>query len=115
MASKVQAIVDAAENLGILGEGEKLPSYESDDLSRAYTEVYAELQALRLTTWAETANIPDQYSWSVAMLMAEQRMVKYKVPTNRVIELVQGGATAMMKIRALQARSKMGQTEIEYF
>ena len=115
MATIAQIRVSAAENLGILGEGERLPSYETDDLKKAYTEVHAELQALRLTTWSDTAEIPDQYAWSVAMLVAEKRGVKYGIPTERYQQIKLESGQAIKRIRELQIRSKMGQTEIENF
>ena len=121
MATATQIRETAAENLGILGEGETLPSYETADLDQAYTEVFKELQTLNLTTWAESANVPDQYAASVAMLVADQRAVKYQVPDNRYIRIKTEGwgsdmnGAAINKIRRLQARAKMGQTEIENF
>ena len=121
MATATQIRETAAENLGILGEGETLPSYETADLDQAYTEVYKELQGLNLTTWAETANVPDQYARSVAMLVAEARAVKYQIPDNRYQRILlegsgpNGDGKAMSMIRKLQAVSKMGQTEIENF
>ena len=115
MATPAQIRETAAENLGILGEGETLPSYEINDLNQAATEVYAELQALNLTTWAEDANVPDQYAKSFAMLVAEARAVKYQIPDSRYQRIKLEGQEALSRIRELQARSKMGQTEIENF
>ena len=121
MATAAQIRETAAENLGIHGEGETLPSYETDDLNQAYTEVYAKLEALRLTTWSETSDVPDQYADSVAMLVAEQRAIKYQIPDNRYMRIKAAGwgldedGDAIKMIRKLQARSKMGQTEIENF
>lgn len=115
MATNAQIRTTAAENLGILGEGETLPSYESNDLDQAITEVYNELQSLNLTTWASTSNVPDQYARSFAMLVAEARAVKYQVPNDRYQRIKLERMEAMHLFRELQARSKLGQTEIEYF
>ena len=115
MATTAEIRDTAAENLGILGEGETLPSYETNDLDQAYTEVYAELQALDLATWSETAEVPDQYARHIAMLVAESRAVKYQIPDNRYQRIKFEKIEALAKIRELQARSKMGQTEIENF
>ena len=115
MATLAQVRESAAENLGIVGEGETLPSYESADMTQAYAEVYAELQADELITWSSTANVPDQYAWSIAMLMAERRAVKYQVPPNRYQRIKFEAAEAITKIRALMMREQMGQTEIENF
>ena len=115
MATAQQIRETAAENLGILGEGEVLPSYESDDLDQAYSEVYKELEGLELTAWAQTSDVPDQYARSIAMLVAEARAVKYQIPDNRYQRVKFESIEAMSMIRKLQARSKMGQTEIENF
>ena len=115
MATATQIRETAAENLGILGEGETLPSYESADLDQAYTEVYKELQGLNLTTWDESADVPDQYARSMAMLVAESRCVKYQIPDNRYQRIKIEAIEAMAMVRKLQARAKMGQTEIENF
>jgi len=115
MATATQIRETAAENLGILGEGETLPSYESDDLDQSYVEVYAELQALGLATWPVTSAVPDQYAKSVAMLVAEGRAVKYQIPDARYQRVKFEAVEALMSIRELQARSRMGQTEIENF
>ena len=121
MATAQQIRETAAENLAILGEGQVLTSYASDDLDQAYTEVYEQLQQLGLTTWSSTANVPDQYAGPVAMLVAEARAVKYRVPDAQYqrIKLEGSGSgddgLAMKMIRKLSIRSKMGQTEIENF
>ena len=115
MATAQQIRETAAENLGILGEGETLPSYETNDLDQAYTEVYAELQGQNLTTWSEGTNVPDQYARSIAMLVAESRATKYQIPDNRYARIKMEAVEAYRMIRHLQARDKMGQTEIENF
>ena len=115
MATIAQIVENAAENLGILGEGETLPSYETADLTSAYAEVFAELQADELTTWSSTAAIPDQYAWAIAMLVAEHRAVKYKVPIPRYQQIKAEAFEAITRIRALMMKGQMGQTEIENF
>lgn len=115
MATAQQIRETAAENLGILGEGETLPSYETADLNQAYTEVYAELQALDLAAWAYTSNVPDQYAKHVAMLVAESRAAKYQVPEERYQRIRLEADKAIRMIRRLQARAKMGQTIIENY
>jgi len=115
MATAAQIIETAAENLGIHGEGETLPSYETADLTQAITEVYNELQKDNLTTWASTADIPDEYARSFAMLVAAARAVKYQIPDARFNRIKLGEMEAMHLFRRFQARSKLGQTAIENF
>ena len=113
MATSTQIRETAAENLGILGEGEVLASYEVGDLDQAITEVYNELRQMNLTTWASTDAVPDEYARSFAMLVAESRAVKYQIPDNRYQRIKLEASSAIMRIRALQAKDKLGQTEIE--
>ena len=122
MSKTIAQIVEmAAENLGIYAEGETLASYKSDDLTKSYNEVYAELQGLRLIAWSETASIPDQYAKSIAMLVAHNRATRYQIPTDSYQRIVLEGwggsldGQAMKMIRKLQHRAKMGVTEIENF
>ena len=115
MATAQQIRETAAENLGILGEGETLPSYETDDLDQAYIEVYKELEGLELTAWVQTGTIPDQYARSVAMLVAEARAVKYQVPDARYQRIKIEAIEAMSMIRKQQVRNKMSVTRIENF
>lgn len=115
MATKQQIRETAAENLGILGEGETLPSYESDDIDQAYIEVFNELQALNLTAWPITGDIPDQYARSIAILVAEARVIKYQKSDQIYNRIRAEKEVALARIRELQAKPKLGQTEIENF
>ena len=113
MATTAQIIQTAAENLGILGEGEVLPSYENGDLTQAVAEVHSELRLLGLTTWASTSDVPDEYARSFADLVAESRAVKYKIPDEQFKRIMFKGDTALMRIRKLQSKQKVGVTQIE--
>jgi hypothetical protein len=115
MATIAQIVETAAENLGIVGEGEVLPSYETADLTQAYAEVYAVLQALNLAAWSSTADIPNQYAKSVAMLVAESRGVKYQIPDARYQRIKLEAMEGIHSIRELQAPARMGVTEIENY
>lgn len=115
MATQAQIRTTAAENLGILGEGETLPSYETGDLNQAITETYNELRRMNLVTWASTDNVPDEFARSFAMMVAESRAVKYQVPTERYQRIKGEAMEATMRFRALQAKQKIIQTPIEYF
>jgi hypothetical protein len=115
MATAKQIRETAAENLGILAQGETLQSAEVADLDQAYIEVYNELQGLNLTTWAVADDVPDKYSRSIAMLVAESRAVKYQVAEAKYQRIKLESQQAIALIRELQAPAKMGTTEIENF
>jgi hypothetical protein len=112
---------DAATILGILGEGETLPSYESNDMTNGYNEVYFQLQLLGLTTWSFTDAIPTAYAGPVAALVADQRAINYQLPQEKYARVkVEGwGANmdglAIKRLRALQASAKIETTRIENF
>ena len=115
MATAQQIRETAAENLGILGEGETLPSYETADLDQAYIEVYSELEAFDLAAWDFADDVPDRYSSSVSALVAATRATKYQVPTDRFERLMFEEQKAIRMIRKLQAKSKMCPTQIVNF
>ena len=115
MATSAQIRVTAAENLGILAEGETLPSFETADIDQAITEVYNELRRMNIVTWASTDSVPDEFARSFAMMVAEARAVKYQVPTERYQRIKGEAMEGMMRLRRLQAKQKIVQTPIEYF
>ena len=112
---------DAATILGILGEGEVLPSYESNDILNGYYEVYAQLQQMNLSTWALTDDIPTQYAGPVAALTADQRAMNYQLPPEKYNRIKTEGwganmdGLAVKRLRALQTSSKQDVTRIENF
>jgi hypothetical protein len=121
MATIARIVSDAATILGILGEGETLPSYETNDMNNAYGEVHAQLQIMGLTTWASTDDIPEQYSGPIAMLTADNRAVNYQLPTEKYVRIKQEGwganmdGLAVQRLRALQTSAKMDVTRIENY
>ena len=115
MATTQQIRDTAAEMLGIVGEGETLPSYETADLDQAYLEVFAELQGLDLAAWSLVDDIPNRFAKPVSMLVAESRAVKYQVPQERYQRIKFESQEAMHRIRELQAPVKVAITRMEYF
>lgn len=121
MATIARITEDAATILGILGEGETLPSYESKDMTNAYDEVLAMLQQLGLATWGVGGAIPTQYAGPVASLVADQRASTYQLPPEKYSRIKGEGwganmdGLAVKRMRALQTSSKMDITRIENF
>ena len=121
MATQQQIRDTAAENLGIVGEGETLPSYETADLDTAYLEVYAILQRDDLAAWSLVDDVPNEFSGAVSMLVAGQRVTKYQVPPERYARIVSEGwgqnndGQAIKTIRRLQAPTKVSVTRMEDF
>jgi hypothetical protein len=115
MATTSQIRETAAEILGILGEGETLPSYEVGDLNQAITEVYSELRQMNLVTWGSADNVPDEYSRSFAMLVAQSRATKYQIPEERFKRIMFEADEAIGRLRRLQAKRKLGVTQIENY
>ncbi len=115
MATPAQIIEKAATKLALLGEGQTLGAANTEILSAASTEVYAVLQQLGLATWDESSNVPDQYTNAFATLIAESRLLDFPQPQERYQTIKLEAQESMSLIRELQARPKMGQTEIENF
>ena len=116
MATAKEIRETAGETLGIHDpRGETLSSIHVADLDQAYTEVYAELQGLGLTTWASGDAIPDKYSKSISMLVAEARAAKYHISDAKYQRIKLESQQAMALIRELQAPAKMGTIEIQNF
>ena len=121
MATIARIKEDAATILGILGEGETLPSYESNDMENAYDEVYAMLQQLGLSTWGIGGVIPTQYAGPVASLVADQRASNYQLPPEKYARIKGEGwgadmdGLAVKRLRALQTSTKMEVTRIENY
>lgn len=111
----------AAENLGKLGEGQILESRVSGDLDDAISEVYNTLRRLNLVSWGSTDDVPVEFSAPFAMLVADQRKTKYKIPDNHYVRITAEGwgadfnGKAIKMIKRLQSRQKVVQTRIENF
>lgn len=108
-----------AKKLGLFGTAQTLRSTIDDDLTDAYTEVYAELESLDLATWASTDAVPDQFVSAIVTWMAYTRVDEYAVPDNKYQRIVSDAGpqavNAEAKIRRLQGQALQGETEIEYF
>lgn len=109
----------ALRSLGVIGWGETPDTTISDDMDQAYTEVYARLEQANLTTWAESASVPDEVVEPVVLMCALARMVDHRVNANRKQELVSlGGAEgekAMARIRAQIRTPYQSDSEVEYY
>jgi len=78
----------AATRLGILGEGEILPSYETADMDQSYVEVHAKLSSLNIVVWDFDEDIPDEYVDDVVNLTAFGRINDYGIPNDRYSRLM---------------------------
>jgi len=92
----------AATRLGILGEGETLPSYESNDLDQAYVEVHAQLSALNIVVWDFDASVPDEYVGPVTDLVAFARINDYGIPNDRYTRITNNAGAALGNIKELK-------------
>ena len=113
MATLEEIRVKAAKKLGLLGVGQTLRSTIDDDLTNAYTEVYAEIETLGLATWAVTDDIPDQFVFAVTSWVAGSRLDEYNVPLEKYQRVANDFAKAEPTIRRLQAQPLQGTTEHE--
>ena len=105
----------AATRLGILGEGETLPSYESDDLTQAYAEVHAQLSAVNLAVWEINDVVPDEYVGAVVDLIAHARINDYGIPNDRYQRISLAAKIAPGNLRELQASNTYVTPTPNYF
>jgi len=105
----------AATRLGILGEGETLPSYETADLDQAYAEVYAQLYALNIAVWDEDDDIPDEYAGAVTDLVANARVNDYGIPNDRYSRITNAAGVALGNLKELISSNTYVTPTPDYF
>ena len=103
MATAVQIRELAATRLGILGEGETLPSFEANDLDEAYKEVHAQLLFKQIVTWDFDEPVPDEYTGHIVDLVAFARVNDYAVPNDRYTRILSSERRALLEIKELNA------------
>ncbi len=92
----------AATRLGILGEGETLPSYETADIDQSYVEVHAKLSALNIVVWDFDEDVPDEYVDDVVNLVSFGRINDYGIPNDRYQRIAASAGLALGNIKELK-------------
>ena len=115
MATAVQIRDKTASRLGIVGEGETIPSYEADDLDKAYKEIFAQLQAKNLNVWDFDEEVPDEYVYHVVAMTAYVRLDEYAVPNARYKRIARDNAFAIPEIRELRTANIYTTPQPDYF
>lgn len=83
MSTATQIREKALRKLGVKATGQITQSEIQDDLDNAYTEVWAGLNALGLTTWDSDEDIPDEFVDPVVAMVAFARANEYSIPNDR--------------------------------
>ena len=123
MATAQEIREKAAKKLGVLGTGQTLQSETAADIDAAYTEVYAQLDTLNLTTWDSDEEVPDELVKPVVDLVAYARVDEYSVPDNRYTRIrrdalgdkLTGDPSARQVIKELQASNVYSTPTPDYF
>lgn len=123
MATAAEIRNKALKKLGILATGQTAQAEVANDLDDAYTETYAMLNALTLTTWDSDEDVPDEFVKPVVALVADSRKDEYSIPNDRYqrIDLdANGDGTskhpgAIADIKTMQASNVYKTPEAEYF
>lgn len=115
MATIAEVRNKAAERLYIIGRGQTLKSQDSNDLTDAYNEVYAELDVKNITTWSDIDDIPAEFVHDIVAMMCKRRLDVYSVPEPRRSEIRADDSVAEFNIRNMQNKNKVGVTECEMF
>jgi hypothetical protein len=115
MATAAEIRERAATMLGILGEGETLPSYEAADLDQSYTEVYDALEIKGHITWDFDDDIPDAYAPHIAALVAWGRVDDYSVPNDRYTRIRNAAKEAPYEIKELNTSDALETAAPDYY
>jgi hypothetical protein len=115
MATPAQIRNRAATMLGILGEGETLPSYESNDMTESYSEVYAQLSAKNMAVWDLADDVPAEYAPHVVSLVAAGRMDDYSIPNDKYSRIAATASQAYLEIKELQSEDTYVTPTPDYF
>jgi hypothetical protein len=105
----------ALKKLGILATGQTAQAEVATDLDAAYTQVYAMLDSLSLTTWDFDEEVPDEFVIPVVHLVAGSRKDEYSVPNDRYARIKADEDKAVMTIKEMQASNVYKTPEAEYF
>lgn len=115
MATAAKIREKALNKLGVSSTGQTTQSAIQEDLDDAYTEVYAMLDALGLTTWDSDEEVPDEMVIPVVFLVAGARKDEYNIPNDRYQRVATDGSIAVGLIREMQASNVYKTPEAEYF
>lgn len=105
MATKAEVRNQALNLLGVLMIGQSAQSQDATEIETAYDEVYADLKAEGLATWASTAEVPDKIAPHVVSLVALSRSETYGISDSRYQRILNragtNGMTAKREIRKI--------------
>ena len=111
-----QVATEALERLGVTPVGATDATTNATDMTRAYDELYLELQQDGLTTWASDAAVPSEYISVVSDLMALSRAGKFPPPPEKLNIIIAhvgvDGEKGKNKIRRLNASAKTTSTVV---
>ena len=82
--TKTEVVTETLERMGATAIGATPATADSTDLGNAYDEVYFELEADGLTTWAFDASVPQKYVDILSDMMGIRRASKYGVPEEKL-------------------------------
>lgn len=123
MATAEEIRNKAAKKLGIFGTGQTIRSEIAEDVDNAYSEVYAQLDTLNLTTWDEDESVPSEFVKPVVDLVAYARVDEYSVSDSRYTRIrrdalgdkLTGDPSARQVIKELQASNVYSTPKPDYY
>ena len=115
MATATQIREKALKKLGVKATGQTTQSEIQADVDSAYTEVYAMLNTLKLTTWDVDEDIPDEFVIPVVFLVADSRKDEYSIPNDRYQRVSVDGGRALPLIKDMLASNVYVTPVADYF
>ena len=111
-----QVATEALERMGVTPVGTTPVTAHTTDMTRAYDELFLELQQDGLTTWASDAAVPSEYISVLADLMGLSRAQKFGTSAEKLNLIIAhvgvDGEKGKNKIRRLNANAKTTATVV---
>ncbi len=115
MATAAEIRNQAATRLGELGEGQVLAPRVSEDLDKAYVQVFAQLGAKNMLVWDFDEEVPNEYVVHVVALVAFSRANDYSISNDRYQRLALDQSIAIPEIRELLTSDTYVTPQPDYF
>lgn len=113
----IQATVrkNALLKLGVGSIGQTPTSDLDSDMTDAYNEIYAYLEANEQTFWGQTSAIPDEVADPLATWMAWSRVNNYSISNERYQRLSAEFSRAERQIKEMAVNNYLSTREVEDF
>lgn len=86
------------QRLGVIQAGESAAPEDTATVRDRYVGLYSLLNGLELTTWAQTADVPDQFEVPLVAMLAAHCAHEFQVQEPRYTQLLSEGGVSLPQI-----------------